>query len=151
MLVLAAEEGIVDIGDQSRRDWIDQMLWRLGQDRVEPLVVRLWNGVSVKLIDQRSRDGDIVSLALNITDTIRNEAKLKDARHRAEATNRAKSAFLANMSHEIRTPMNGVVTMAELLTESDLDDEQKLYVDTIKSSGEALLVLIVSFSASILE
>jgi CheY-like chemotaxis protein len=46
------------------------------------------------------------------------------------------------MSHEIRTPMNGVVGMADLLDHSVLDDEQRLYVQTIKNSGEALLVII---------
>jgi len=142
LLSLAANEGIVDVNDMTRADWIDHMLWRWHQPRVDPLVVRLWNGVSVKLIDKRSRDGDMVSLALNITDTIRNEAKLRDARHKAEAANRAKSAFLANMSHEIRTPMNGVVAMADLMAEGELDEEQRLYVETIKSSGQALLVLI---------
>ncbi|MDJ0826196.1 MAG: ATP-binding protein [Rhodobacter sp.] len=142
MLHLAAEEGIVDIGDRARADWVRDMLGRWRGDSIAPSVVRLWNGVSIKLVDRRARDGDTVSLALNITDTIRNEERLKDARHRAEAANRAKSAFLANMSHEIRTPMNGVVGMADLLAETELDEEQRLFVDTIKSSGEALLVLI---------
>ncbi|MDJ0628541.1 MAG: response regulator [Rhodobacter sp.] len=142
MLKLAADEGIVDIGDQSRAEWVGDMLARWLGQVAEPRVIRLWNGVFVKLVDRRARDGDMVSLALNITDTIRNEKRLKDARRRAEAANRAKSAFLANMSHEIRTPMNGVVGMADLLADTDLDADQRLFVETIKSSGEALLVLI---------
>lgn len=142
LLQLAVEEGIVDTADMTRSEWVEDMLWYWSSEKRQPRTLRLWNGMSIKLIDQRSRDGDTVSLALNITETIRTEAKLREARHRAEAANRAKSAFLANMSHEIRTPMNGVVGMADLLIDTDLDDEQQLYVETIKSSGEALLVLI---------
>lgn len=142
MLHIAAQEGIVDIGNMSRADWIVDMLGRWQQERIAPRVLRLWNGVSIKLVDRRSGDGNTVSLALNITDTIRYQTKLKQAQRRAEAANRAKSAFLANMSHEIRTPMNGVVGMADLLAETDLDDEQRIFIETIKSSGEALLVLI---------
>jgi len=142
LLCIAVEEGIIDIGDMNRESWMRDMSTRWNGQGIEPRTLRLWNGTFIKLIDQRARDGDTVSLALNITDTIRYEAKLKNARSRAEAANRAKSAFLANMSHEIRTPMNGVVGMADLLADTPLDEEQRLFIDTIKSSGEALLVLI---------
>ena len=64
------------------------------------------------------------------------------ARQEAEAANRSKSAFLANMSHEIRTPMNGIIGMADLLCETPLSEEQALFARTIRSSGEALLVII---------
>lgn len=139
---ILAEEGIVDIGDTSRNEWCGRMITRWQTELLEPSTIKLWDGGFIKLIDRRSRNGDTVSLALNITDTIRNEQQLKEARSKAEAANRAKSAFLANMSHELRTPMNGVVGMADLLAETTLNEEQRLFVDTIKSSGEALLVLI---------
>ncbi len=142
ILSISVEEGLVNIGDETRAAWIDRMLARWQQDVIEPATIRFWDDKFVKLMDRRTRDGDVVTLALNITETIRRETELEEAREKAEAASRAKSAILANMSHEIRTPMNGVVGMADILLESSLDDDQKLYVQTIRNSGEALLSII---------
>ncbi|MEY8842279.1 response regulator [Cribrihabitans sp. XS_ASV171] len=142
ILQLMTDEGIVDTEALSPADWRRMMTERWMAPTPEPVVIRMWNEQYIKLIDQRGHGGDVVSLALDITATVRYEAELRAARARAEAANRAKSAFLANMSHEIRTPMNGVVGMAELLTDTTLDEEQRLYVNTIRNSGEALLVII---------
>ena len=142
ILQAMTEEGIVNTGDLSPSDWRAMMTERLHTSAPEPVTIRLWDGAYIKFIDQRGPDGDMVSLGLNITATVRYEEALKEARAVAESANRAKSAFLANMSHEIRTPMNGVVGMADVLAETDLTEEQRLYVDTIKNSGEALLVII---------
>ena len=64
------------------------------------------------------------------------------ARDAAQRANQAKTNFLANVSHELRTPMNGVLGMIELLAESELDDQQRMWVEIIQHSSEALLALL---------
>lgn len=142
ILQLLTDEGIVNTQDLSPEAWRFKMMSRWQMPVPQPTVIRLWNDEYIRLIDQRGHGGDVVSLALNITDAVRYEAQLDAARRKAETANRAKSAFLANISHEIRTPMNGVVGMADLMMDTDLTDEQRLYAATIKNSGEALLVII---------
>ncbi len=259
LLCILAEDGMLDLGGKTADVWVADMLERWDSDVIEPITLKFTNGTWVRLIDQRARDGDMVSLVVDITEQMRiwaaieaipdgfvlfdreerlltcnqryrdiysiaapamipgtkfedilryglehgqyeeargreeawlsqrlfqhrnpgasieqqlsdgrwirsqdhatpdggrvglqmditplkeQQAALEAARTAAEAASRAKSAFLANMSHEIRTPMNGVVGMAELLCDTRLSEEQRLFAETIRSSGEALLVII---------
>lgn len=101
--------------------------------------------VSLSVSPQWGENGEIsgfVGLAQDISVQLEHESVLIKAREQALEGTKAKSEFLANMSHEIRTPMNAIMGMAELLEETDLDDEQKRYVDTFQRAGESLLNLI---------
>jgi len=142
ILQVMTDEGIVDPEGLSPQQWRAMMTERFREKNPKPVVLRFWNEQYIKIIDRRGPEGDMVSLSLNITESVRHAEELEQARQEAEAATRAKSAFLANMSHEIRTPMNGVVGMADVLMESELTEEQSLYAQTIKNSGEALLVII---------
>lgn len=92
-------------------------------------------------LNENEVGGVIVSIQ-NITDALKVNEELKNAKKAADLANKAKSEFLANMSHEIRTPLNGVIGFSDLLLRTPLNETQTQYLNYINESGENLLSII---------
>lgn len=102
-----------------------------------------WDDATViPFLDQNGKPYQYVGVSFDITNRKSIEEDLIKARKTADSANRAKSEFLANMSHEIRTPMNAVIGFTELLSKSVQDKKQRSQVESIRSSGKNLLIII---------
>ncbi len=133
--------------DQGRQREFVQRLMAEGEVRNFEMTYRLrggaeltalLSGVSLEFGGRRCA----LTIARDITQLKQTQRELEAAREAALAASRAKSEFLSSMSHEIRTPMNAILGMAGLLGETTLDAQQRRYLDTIASNGDALLGLI---------
>ncbi len=96
----------------------------------------------VPLKDSSGQAIGLTGVGRDVTERKRVELELKRAKETAEAANRAKSEFLANVSHEIRTPMNGVIGMTELALDTELNREQREYLELVKVSADNLMTVI---------
>jgi signal transduction histidine kinase len=117
-----------------RKTFIDKRMYEHLND-IGPVTKQTTRNRWIISEERRTSEGGVVGVWTDVTELI-------EARQAAEAANRAKSEFLAMISHEIRTPMNAVLGMASVLQESEMQAEQRLQVETIQNSGEALLALI---------
>ncbi|MDF1575521.1 MAG: ATP-binding protein [Bacteroidales bacterium] len=97
----------------------------------------------IPIRDERGVITMIMGIFKDVSDLMRIENELKEARDRAEESDRLKTSFLANMSHEIRTPMNGIIGFANLLRDPELaDDKKDLFLKHIDNSSGQLLNII---------
>lgn len=127
-------------GEQSEEEFVRV---RMNQKPGTTVVRSLHLGSRWLRVEDTITPGGVrVCLRTDITEIKHLMQELTRAKEAAESASRTKGDFLANMSHEIRTPMNGIIGMTELALETDLDAEQREYLQLVKSSADSLLVIV---------
>jgi len=103
---------------------------------------RWWLTSATPIIDDLGNQQGTISIHLDITDQKKMEEQLRIAKQESERSSRSKDIFLTNMSHEIRTPLNAIMGLGRLLSKSELDKQQKDYLNGIESASAILLGII---------
>ena len=137
-----AASGIVPGIEGKEAEFVQSLMQKRHSEFGLTKVFQTHEGRWIRQRDKKTSAGNVVGLRTDVTELKERELELEEAQKQAEAAAKAKSAFLANMSHEIRTPMNGIMGMAELLEETDLDEEQRMCARTVVESSNALLSLV---------
>jgi PAS domain S-box-containing protein len=132
--ILASVDAVLDGGGEV---WSEEYRFRRADGEYSTVVDRAY-----VVRDAEGSPTRMIGSMSDITGRKLYERELRRAREEAERANRAKSEFLANMSHEIRTPMNGILGMAELLLDTPLDEEQREFAETVRISGQNLMMII---------
>ena len=128
----------------------DEEAWKKGHliNVVEKVITpdgeeKYFGLIKIPIFKENGERKALAVIGRDITSLLITQRELKNAKDRAEESDRLKSAFLANMSHEIRTPMNGIMGFADLLKEQELSGEKQLeYIRIIEKSGVRMLNII---------
>ncbi|MDD3275810.1 MAG: response regulator [Kiritimatiellales bacterium] len=136
--------------DKEQEQMAEGKVTRMRESHVSPAgETRYVEAIKCPIYNEKDEVIGVAGISRDITQQVENEQLLIIAKQRAEEAEkaaenaaRAKSTFLANMSHEIRTPLNAVIGMTSLLADSPMSLEQRDFVETIQTSGDALLTLV---------
>lgn len=101
-----------------------------------------WARIAGRYVDIEAKDKGVVAVIEDISIERKALEEIENAKRVAEEATKAKSDFLANMSHEIRTPMNAIIGMSHLALQTDLNSQQKNYIEKVQSAAKNLLGII---------